>query len=265
MQSTLLQTHTFSIFILRSTLVQSPLKHRHLFKKRHLIRHIYLTFCGEKILRNAIIPKTKFSSMNIENQTTGYKWTNQVWDITRSGSKLHENHRPLARIHKTHPSSLKRKSETMSFLFWHKLKIQLQREPKIQPVQPKQRSLSENQEIMLIWGLSFQVTTKLLRVTIRPNPKRCQHATGRTWKHPNAESIISKTLPKHRSSCDDVFSSSYHIFKVNEFKYDNNKQPTLSKSTWIWTHWLHALLLSYWRASLLWWWWAMSGENWYVV
>ena len=50
------------------------------------------------------------------------------------------------------------------YLFiWHKLKIQLQRELKIQPTQSKQRNPSGNQEIMLIWGLSSQVTTKLFR------------------------------------------------------------------------------------------------------
>ena len=52
--------------------------------------------------------------------------------------------------------------------FWHKLNFQLQREPKIQPTRPKQRIPSENQETILLWGLSFQIITKLLRVTIRP-------------------------------------------------------------------------------------------------
>ena len=52
--------------------------------------------------------------------------------------------------------------------FWHKLKFQLRKEPKIQPTQPNQRSPSGNQEKMFICGLSFKVTTKLLRVIIRP-------------------------------------------------------------------------------------------------
>ena len=53
-------------------------------------------------------------------------------------------------------------------IMMHKLKIQLQRGFQIQPTRPKQRNLGGNQEIMLIWGLSFPVTTKLLQVTIRP-------------------------------------------------------------------------------------------------
>ena len=53
-------------------------------------------------------------------------------------------------------------------LFGHKLKNPLQKEPKIQPTGLNQRNMSGNQEIMLIWSLSFQVTTKLLRITIKP-------------------------------------------------------------------------------------------------
>ena len=37
-----------------------------------------------------------------------------------------------------------------SFSFWHKLKIQLQKEPNIQPTQPKQRNPGGNHEIMFI-------------------------------------------------------------------------------------------------------------------
>ena len=64
---------------------------------------------------------------------------------------------------------------------WHKLKIQLQREPKIQPTQANQRILSGNQEILLICGLSFHVTTKLLWVKIRP----LTHQVESMW-HTNA-------------------------------------------------------------------------------
>ena len=55
------------------------------------------------------------------------------------------------------------------FCLWHKLKIQLQEEgTKIQPPQGSQCNPRGNQEIMPIWGLTFQVTTKLLWITIRP-------------------------------------------------------------------------------------------------
>ena len=49
--------------------------------------------------------------------------------------------------------------ENFFFLFFssrHKSKIQLQKEPKIQPTRPKQRNPSGNQQIMLISDLSFQ-------------------------------------------------------------------------------------------------------------
>jgi hypothetical protein len=58
------------------------------------------------------------------------------------------------------------------FLSWHKLKIQLQERnqnhTKIQPTRVSQRKPSGNQEIMPICGLTFQVTIRLLRVTLRP-------------------------------------------------------------------------------------------------
>ena len=53
------------------------------------------------------------------------------------------------------------------YIFWHKLKNQLQKEPQIQSTRAQQSDPGGNQEMMLIRGLSFQVTTKLLRVTIR--------------------------------------------------------------------------------------------------
>ena len=42
------------------------------------------------------------------------------------------------------------------------------KEFKIQPTRANQRIPSGNQELMFICGLSFHITTKLLRFTIRP-------------------------------------------------------------------------------------------------
>ena len=41
------------------------------------------------------------------------------------------------------------------YYIWHKLKIQLQKEPKIQPTWPHQCMLISNQEILFICGLPF--------------------------------------------------------------------------------------------------------------
>jgi hypothetical protein len=49
--------------------------------------------------------------------------------------------------------------------FWGGAQIENSIAKRTQPTRPKQRILSENQETMLIWGPSFQVTTKLLRIT----------------------------------------------------------------------------------------------------
>ena len=51
------------------------------------------------------------------------------------------------------------------FCFWHILKIQSQKEPKIQPTRPNQCNPSGNQEIVLICGLYFHPATFPLHLT----------------------------------------------------------------------------------------------------
>ena len=69
--------------------------------------------------------------------------------------------------------NLQKKRKKKQTWFWHKLKANSIAEEKVRGIWREPTQNLRTQGIMSIWGLTFQVTDKLLRVTIRPFTRWC--------------------------------------------------------------------------------------------